>query len=457
MQKSRTFRLENLKTITELDISTKNSISINEKKNHFLAEFEKEFPVIPVNNSKNIHKFINEQISLSAHMKGIKNELKKEFMEIQVQKQFEKNQKKSATSSISTSLFQARIEKNKALDNFLGLNGDDKVPSMKLQLLPKKSNNNKTKLFTSPTLKRKMSLNSGILSPPTSDIVAHVRIKNIFPANYSKKEAIVNSSVLKNDPIYTKKAEDSSFFKNKSETKRTMELKKQKKHKGNFEKIKKERNKTYNSIVRNIENRQKTFARFGFKTNEKEECQYLKPILEIFWGNEPKGTMMVADLWGEKSMRGYLGSCKLTKDKLMLAKIASIRQKKSDFLKGSKKLFENAFGFQENKNKLQESIKKQQSQLINRFKKFIEVEPILHEKHGVIKQLSLSSLNDMKTPNNGTQNLLKDIFLNAFPGIYAKKKMQDIWSSNTEDTKAMTEERSLYSTINPVFKSLKNK
>jgi len=148
----------------------------------------------------------------------------------------------------------------------------------------------------------------------------------------------------------------------------------------------------------------------------------------------------------------------LTKDKLMLSKIASVRQKKSDFLRDSKKLFETSFGKQEEENK-NESLKNQEKRIFNHFKRFIGVDYHLFQKHGIIKKPNPESICDILTTtrNKGTPNILKDVFVNAFPGIYAKSKFPEFGFCDTEETKTMIEERSIYSNINPIFKGFKDK
>ena len=51
------------------------------------------------------------------------------------------------------------------------------------------------------------------------------------------------------------------------------------------------------SILNDIDARKKTFAKFAFKTIDKEDNIYLAPVLNSFSGNDPKGTMSSTDLW----------------------------------------------------------------------------------------------------------------------------------------------------------------
>ena len=382
---------------------------------------------------KDLENFALDQMSLKIHMQDLQKQLKKEFMEIQEQKQLKKNHQKMGVSS----KFQKQMEKNRQLDDLLGLESNS--PNSKVR-------HSKKMEVSSPVKLRKMSLDFEIKSPKTAEILKQTRLMSIFSPN------VMNGNLVKLNNL------NSATIKRQKSVKIAEDVIKEQQKKSNFVKIKEERMKSYNSIVKNIESRQKTFARFGFKTNEKDECQYLKPILDIFWGNEPKGTMLVIDLWAKRNMRKYLDSCKLTKDKLILSKIASIRQRKSDFLRDSKKLFETAFGVQEEANKMRQDIKDQEKQIFNHFKKFLGADYQLYQNNGVIKKLNPASISEiLDTPCKGTPKILKEVFVNAFPGIFAKNKLPEVCSCNTEETKTMTEEKSIFSNINPMLKGLKDR
>ncbi len=409
-----------IKSLLEIKIPRTINKEIINQRNEFIPEIKLKEPTLET--------FALDQMSLSKHMQGIKQQLKKEFMEVQVMKKHKKSNDK-------LSKFQDKTNKKKELDDLLGF--QERKTKMKFSQITQKP-----KMYQN---KRKMSLTSEVKSPKTSEILAQVRFKPLF----SPKTVRGNNKDLVASAMFKQSfAESPPFLKNKID-----------KPKSNFDKIKKERTKSYNSIVKNLENRQKTFARFGFKTNEKEECEYLKPILGIFWGREPKGSMMVVDLWAKKNMRKYLDSCKLNKDKLFLSKIASIREKKSDFLKDSRRLIGKPLELKEDARKFKESLKAQQTKIFNYFKNLITADSKMYETNGIMRKMNPNSITQiLKTPSSeGTKNLLKDVFVNAFPGIYLKNKVPDVCYSNTEETKAITEERSLYSTVNPFFKGKKER
>lgn len=393
-----------------------------------------------------LEKFALEQMSLTSHMKDVKNKLKSEFIEIQSQKQLKTGKKQQGLSYV----FQKKLEKDQILNNLLGFSPSSRrksmVPPQKKLVVSHNRPENLTissKFPLSPLKlpnKRKISLNSLCKSPQTSEILQNVRLKPLFSPPVSPKPLKLPTSATLHSLLTPSHPQNASP---------------KKKPRSNFQKIKAERLKSYNSIVKNIENRQKTFARFGFKTDEADASEYLKPILDIFWGNEPKGSMMVVDLWAKKNMRKYLDSCKLTKDKLILSKIASIRQKKKEFLKDSKKLFETAFGYEENTDFFRENVKTQEIKLFNHFKEFGAVNGEIFRKHGVFKKIPKEILREMliRPGKKDTQEFLKGVFLNAFPGVFKKKQGSDGGFSinylNSEETKTCSEEKSYFSVVNP--------
>ena len=390
------------------------------------------------NSQQTLQDFALNQMSLSKHMKEVKSQLKREFIETQLKKKLRKNKKAPFSQS-----FQHKLDKAKALDDLLGLKETKPKKIAQKQLIKNSDFDRPISIITKSTeKKRKLSLSSDVKSPETARILADYRVKPLFSPKSTQYQKI--DSVI------------SAGFRNT--TLNSLDLH-QKEVKSNFDKIKQERVKSYNAIVKNIESRQKTFSKFGFKTDETDECHYLRPILDIFWGNEPKGTMMVVDLWGTKNMRKYLDSCKLTKDKLILSKIASVRQNKSDFLKDSKKLFSNLSQNTEETNNLKNSLKIQQLKIFNHFKKFGGVNFHLYENNGIVKKITPNSIQEIlaKPNKETTPGLLKDVFINAFPGIYCKNKLNDLCSCNTEETKTGTEEKSIYSISNPFFKTFRER
>lgn len=62
-----------------------------------------------------------------------------------------------------------------------------------------------------------------------------------------------------------------------------------------------------------MNDRQKTFEKFGFKTVEKQDNIQLKPVIKEFTGGDAKGTMSISDLWSDKNIKKYLHDCKLVK------------------------------------------------------------------------------------------------------------------------------------------------
>lgn len=93
-------------------------------------------------------------------------------------------------------------------------------------------------------------------------------------------------------------------------------------HSSLFEQILNQRNKSLDLIFKTIQKKKKTFAQFGFKTQEKYDNSYLRPVIKNLTDEDIKGTMSVVDLWNDKNQMRFLGNCKLLRDKLMMIKIS---------------------------------------------------------------------------------------------------------------------------------------
>lgn len=386
------------------------------------------------NPTSSYERFVMEQLSLNKHMKEVKNGLKKEFMEIQFQKQLKKKEKQGMSLN-----FQKKLQKEEMLNNLLGIiprrssifPPQKLTSSLKKISSPHELNRNFLKRISLPEndhQNKRNSLTSECRTPTTAQILNEVRLKPILsPTKFNHKPVTIASAGLP--------------------TEKHVSLTSPSK-KRDFKKIKQERNKSYKSIVNNIENRAKTFVKFGFKTSEIDECQYLKPILDIFWGHYPKGTMSVVDLWGKKNMMKYMDSCKMTKDKLMLSKIASVRQKKSDFMKDSKRFLESSFTTTTEENlSLNKILRKNEIKLYNHFKTFSDPNLTPHIEYGLTRKIPQEVLNNMLTkPEKTAPDFLKGIFINAFPKIFSINNRNDLGSlANTEDTKTLSDEKSLFS------------
>lgn len=367
------------------------------------------------NDKKNpLERFALDQMSLTSHMKDVKAKLKAEFLELQSQKQLKTSRKPQASY-----VLRKKLEQDRVLNDLLGFSPSSHRKSLIPSKKPLAISHNRpetltyfTKLPLSPLnlpKKRKTSVNSLCKSPLTSEILQHTRLKPLFSRTSSPTALKGPASARLQGLISPQKSQ----LLNKKPDKKAVV-------RSNFAKIKAERLKSYNSIVKNIENRQKTFARFGFKTDEADECEYLKPILDIFWGNEPKGSMLVVDLWAKKNMRKYLDSCKLTKDKLILSKIASIRQKKKEFLKDSRKLFETAFGYEENRDLLRESAKTQENKLFKHFKEFGLKKKQRNEEDFAMNYLSYEETKAFSEEKSGFSAInpyLQRFFFKVFTGF----------------------------------------
>lgn len=91
--------------------------------------------------------------------------------------------------------------------------------------------------------------------------------------------------------------------------------------------------------------------------------------------------MNVVDLWADRNVKKYLVSCKLSKDKLMLSKIASVRHKNKEFLNSTKKTQE----LVNEKNNLAQQIKKKEIEIFKNFKRFTEIPMKMHKKKSIFE------------------------------------------------------------------------
>lgn len=85
------------------------------------------------------------------------------------------------------------------------------------------------------------------------------------------------------------------------------------------------RKKNFWKIAKNVEEKHLTMLRFGFKTNERKENIYLKPLLkncsEDLGEKAKNGSMSVSDLWCEKNISKFLDRLGMTKDNLLLKRL----------------------------------------------------------------------------------------------------------------------------------------
>ncbi|KRX04233.1 hypothetical protein PPERSA_11357 [Pseudocohnilembus persalinus] len=88
---------------------------------------------------------------------------------------------------------------------------------------------------------------------------------------------------------------------------------------------------------KNLELRQKTFGRFGFRTVEKEDNFFLRPVVKEFTGNDIKGSMNIIDLWTEQNIKKIMQQVELQKDKELLKKIAHMKMTQKSFQKSEDK------------------------------------------------------------------------------------------------------------------------
>jgi len=66
-------------------------------------------------------------------------------------------------------------------------------------------------------------------------------------------------------------------------------------------------------------------VKFGFKTSEKKENIYLRPLLkncsEDYGDRAKNGSMSVCDLWSEKNLSKFLDRLGMTKDNLLIKRL----------------------------------------------------------------------------------------------------------------------------------------
>lgn len=58
----------------------------------------------------------------------------------------------------------------------------------------------------------------------------------------------------------------------------------------------------YDNVFTQLKNKRKTFSKFAFKSHEKQDNVFIRPVLEDLAEGDHKGTMSVIDLWSDKNI-----------------------------------------------------------------------------------------------------------------------------------------------------------